>query len=124
MPLLQERRAAERLTYSREIAVTWAEGTFQAYSVDLSETGVFVETTNLLPVSTPVYLEFEVSTGAGRHSVIAEGRVARHVSTDAAAGRGLPPGLGIHFEEVPDGETALFHFIGERLKVNAVRNRA
>ena len=117
MASLRERRRAERIPYSEKIDVTWAAGTFQAYSADLSEAGIFIETTILLPVDTSVRVQFKVSSADRRHSVRAAGRVARQVSTAAAAGRGLPPGLGIEFEEVPDGEKALSHFIGERLRV-------
>ena len=117
MPALQERRLAERLLYGGKIVVTWAEGTFQAHSADLSQTGVFIETSNLLPVGTSVRLKFKVSGAAQRHSVTAEGRVARQMTTDEAAAQGLSPGLGIRFEWVPAGDMALFHFISDRLRV-------
>ena len=113
---LQDRRRAERLQYSGRIAVTWAEGTFQAYSANLSETGVFIETTDSLPLGSSVRLDFKVSGAAQRQSVRAEGRVVRHVTTDEAAARGLPPGFGVLFERVPEGETALFEFMSERLR--------
>ena len=97
--------------------MTWADGTFKAYYANLSETGVFIETSNSLPVGTTVHLDFKVSRAAQQQSVRAEAIVIRHVTTDEAAARSLPPGFGTRFQRLLEGETDLCDFIDERLSV-------
>ncbi len=105
-----DRRCAERLLYSKKVAIFWDEGRLQANAVNLSESGIFIETTNFLKVGTPVRLSFKVSGAGQQQSVRAEGRVVRNM-TPHAADLGSPLGFGTCFEQVSEGKTALFDFL-------------
>ena len=107
---LQDRRCAERLLYSKNVVVFWDEGALEANAVNLSESGIFIETTNFLKVGTSVRLSFEVSGAGQQQSVRAEGRVVRNM-TPHAADLGWPLGFGTCFEQVSEGKTALFDFL-------------
>ena len=124
-PPLHDRRRNERLPYNRKITVTWAGGTFQAHSADLSRIGVFIETTTEIAVGTAVLVELKVSgTSRGekrqrsathRYPVSAEGEVIRLVTLEEASGFGTLAGIGISFGTVLEGEVALENFIAARL---------
>ncbi len=81
-----ERRRAERVPVNAEFteAVT-------TYVSDLSQTGVFVHTSQDLPIGTPITLRFTVLLD-DPVSIVARGEVVRRQEE--------PPGLGIRFVEL------------------------
>lgn len=81
-----ERRRAERVPVNAEF--TEAATT---YVSDLSQTGVFVHTTQDLPIGTPITLRFTVLLD-DPVSIVARGEVARRQTE--------PAGLGIRFVEL------------------------
>lgn len=100
--------------------MTWADGILQAYYANLSTTGAFVETTNLIALDARIQLDFSVNVGGQQRGVRAESKVVRHFPPQDALAQGKPTGFGAHFEDLVVGESALFEFLADRLqKVHA-----
>ena len=106
-----DQRCAARLRFTLQVTLTSPEDSLSAYSVDISSTGIFVETVEHIPVGNVVNVEFSVPGHHGRNSVVAVGRVVRRVTAADCQARGVPPGLGIHFEGLVLGEENLRAFI-------------
>lgn len=103
----EDPRCAPRLNLTLEVTLTSPHGSLSAYSADISSTGLFVETVDLIPVGTKVEVEFSLPGTHGRKTVRAKGRVVRHATIADCQARGIPPGLGIRFEELVLGEESL-----------------
>jgi Tfp pilus assembly protein PilZ len=91
----------------------------QAYSTDISTTGMFVETTRTLPVGSVVLLGFTLGAGA-RKTIQAEGRVAQVRTAEEAAALGGLPGMGVMFQGFLFGKADLAGELSKRL--DALRN--
>jgi uncharacterized protein (TIGR02266 family) len=65
------------------------------YSVNLSAGGVFIESMEILPVETPLALEF--SLPGGHLTIRCRGRVAWVNTADQPINFRLPPGMGVQF---------------------------
>lgn len=65
------------------------------YSVNLSSGGVFIETTDLLPPETPLFLEFSLPESGG--TIRCKGRVAWINHHRKILSPLLPPGMGVQF---------------------------
>jgi Tfp pilus assembly protein PilZ len=112
----RKRRQSERLRFSVIARLTCTDGSFEACSTDLSSNGIFVETAKLLPLGTPVQVDFRLFGATQFETVYAQGIVARSVIADEVDDRGVVGGLGIHFEKLRLGEEVLFEFLSSRLE--------
>jgi uncharacterized protein (TIGR02266 family) len=65
------------------------------YSVNLSTGGVFIESSDVLPVETPLSLEF--SLPEGQKTIRCRGLVAWVNTADRPVSSRLPPGMGVQF---------------------------
>jgi hypothetical protein len=88
---LPERRSAERRKLALLVHLSFAsvEAVFESETLDISRTGVFLCTTEIRPVGTPVRMQVSVS---GRELVL-HGTVVRVTSSPSAS-----TGLGIAFD--------------------------
>jgi uncharacterized protein (TIGR02266 family) len=86
-------RRHDRLPFTMEVSYRTAGAFLVSYSVNLSQGGIFLESTTPLPVGAHVSLRFDVP-GAGALDV--EGTVA----WVREAGGELPSGMGIEFENL------------------------
>jgi uncharacterized protein (TIGR02266 family) len=94
--LCGERRSAPRV--SARLRINYGiEGreVLTDYSVNLSSGGVFIETTEVLPAETPLFLEFSLPE-SGR-IIRCKGRVAWINHPDRIISPHLPPGMGVQF---------------------------
>jgi uncharacterized protein (TIGR02266 family) len=65
------------------------------YTVNLSIGGVFIKTTKILPVDTPVVVKFKLT--ANDTLIICNARVAWANEPGALSNQSLPPGMGLKF---------------------------
>ncbi len=80
------------------------EATVYGTTVDLGRGGLFLRTALPMPPGVLVRVTLQLP---GRQTVVAEGKVVRAVSPRT----GDRPGLGVHFECLPDGEDSLCAFL-------------
>ena len=105
-----DRRIKNRLPIVLEVHLSWRGGDFKAVSVDLAESGIFVQTRQTLSHDTQVRASFRVSgRSRGLVSVVADGRVRRAVSA------GGEPGIAIRFERFIEGRQAVRELIHDRV---------
>ena len=106
----RDRRGKSRLPIVLEVHLAWRGGDFTAFSVDLAESGIFVETHEDLSPDTEVRVRFRVP---GRSNsllpVVADGRVRRAIREGGLAG------LAIRFERFVEGWPALQELIHDRV---------
>jgi hypothetical protein len=95
----EEQRHAKRLVLSLRVHLLGHDGRDEMLlSYDWSTHGVFLRACNPPPVGT--VLEMYMVVGVPAHKVSLRGRVVR-VRWAEDRLRGLPPGAGVHLEEVP-----------------------
>lgn len=111
-----DRRHAPRLKLTLELRLLSPGGALRAYSADISSTGLFAETVDLLPVGMEVEVELSLPDPPDCQPVQARGTVVRHVTVAECRSRGVPPGLGIRFDELTVGGESLEAFVEERLE--------
>src|SRR5262245_16771456 len=92
-----ERRLAPRVPLTVKVQLFHRGVEIQAYSTDISTTGIFVETPRPLPVGSVVLLGFTLGAGT-RKTIQAEGRVVQVRPADEGSGQGSLPGMGIMFQ--------------------------
>ncbi len=97
---IEDQRSSPRVALEVELHVASESHFFTGLSGDISEGGVFVSTYRPLPVGSEVDLEFTLPTSWQR--VRARGRVRWH----REASSGMPPGVGIAFEEIDEIDRA------------------
>jgi len=91
------------------------EATVFGTTVDLGRGGLFLRTALPMPPGVSVRVTLQLP---GRATVVADGKVVRHVEARGAASEqrvepcgGDRPGLGVRFECLPDGEDSLCAFL-------------
>lgn len=100
-----------RIVTRCRVQFTRLDKTVVAESEDLSATGVFVRTSNLLPVGAVVALEIALPNGV---EVRVISRVAHLLSEKAARALGRKPGMGFAFlEHESDGRQQLVDYLEE-----------
>jgi len=105
-----DRRVKTRLPIVLEVEVAWRGGDFVAFSVDLAEAGIFLQTEEELPVGTEARLRFGVPGRAcSRCPVVADGLIRRAVR------EGGLEGLAVAFERFVEGRQALQELIHNRI---------
>jgi len=105
-----------RLALTVRARVAWDGGEIAGYTVDVSVTGLFVETTSVLDVGTDVRVEFSVASGGGLTRVVAEGRVAVCLRGEHAGGVSPVSGLGIRFDTFLFGEQTLSRYVDRQVE--------
>lgn len=88
------RRRHERLVVEIEVNLTSDHNFYTAFTQNISEGGIFVATTRLLPVGTP--LEFSFTLHPDRQPISVTGCV-RWVRDPVLYDRDTVPGMGIEF---------------------------
>ncbi len=108
-----ERRIEPRVSARLYVHVSQDEGPpLSQYSVNLSTGGLFLESVNLLPEGTLLYLRFELPDS---RMIFSRGRVAWGNRPDAPICHSLPPGMGIQFMDLqPEDLDALRCYIRGR----------
>ena len=109
-----ERRLAPRVRLTVRVQLFHKGVEIQAYSTDISTTGIFIETPHPLRVGSVVLLGFSLGTGA-RKTIQAEGRVVQVRGPDEAAANGVMPGMGIMFQGFLFGKSDLAGELSQRL---------
>jgi Tfp pilus assembly protein PilZ len=110
-----ERRQAPRVPLTVKVQLFFRGSEIQAYSTDISTTGIFVETPNPLPVGSVVLLGFTLAAGT-RKTIQAEGRVVQVRTAEAATAQGVLPGMGIMFQGFLFGKADLAGELSNRLE--------
>jgi len=87
-------REHDRVSYGMQVEFRTASSFLVAYSVNLSRGGMFLETTEQLPIGCDVTLQLRIP---GAPSVGVTGRVTWHRGENDAEG---PAGMGVEFKEV------------------------
>lgn len=109
----RDHRGAARIRHTVKTRLTWAGGRVHGYSLDISATGLFIETATLLPLETEVRVWFELENEAGIQPVVARGQVVRSVSSVDSDPGGIFLGMGVGFSEIEEGELALRALVGD-----------
>ncbi len=106
-----DRRSHERIPFTVVVSLTSEHNFYTGFTQDISEGGVFIATNCLEPVG--AIREFELSVGAGKGKVTAQGEV-RWVR-EANDFSDVPPGMGIRFLDLhPEIERRINQFIGRK----------
>ena len=101
-----ERRRSPRVRFTAPAAVDWGGVRVEAYSEDLSATGVGLICDGPLPIGAPVRLTFRLGGGPGAGAQVVAGRVARsRVGDDATL-------VGVEFAAPLAGGSALARAAG------------
>ncbi len=108
----RDRRHSKRVPYGTKVILRWADQQAEVQSINLSVSGIFVETTAALRAGSMVVLRFLCD---GRR-VDAMGRVVRCVTPEAAKRLRLVSGLGIEFQKLLAGQEELEKFIAHRVQ--------
>ncbi len=109
-------RVALRLPITLCVDMALDRESLACFTIDLSPSGVFVETVEEVPVDAGVDLDFQVEVSHGPVEVHARGVVVRRTSPAEARERNLIAGVGVRFEEVTRGSHELTSFLRERLE--------
>jgi uncharacterized protein (TIGR02266 family) len=80
------------------------QATVYGTTVDLGRGGLFLRTALPMPPGVSVRVTLRLP---GQATVVAEGKIVRHVAPHS----GDRPGLGVRFERLPDGEDSLCAFL-------------
>ena len=115
----QDSRVSPRWRLTFKVRFNWEGGEIEAFSTDVSASGMFIETTTSLPAGTRGRLEFEVAKGRHRESIEATGEVCRNVSVEQASAINVMPGLGIRFQALLLGGEVLLDLLEEHLQQQA-----
>jgi hypothetical protein len=114
--LVADRRGAPRVRLTYRVQVRCGAESFSAHSIDVSATGIYLETRQRLPVGSVVHLSFNAASGGtAREPVELEGEVARSVAPAEAVQSRLPPGLGVSFTRFLWGGEAFAADLAARL---------
>lgn len=101
-----ERRRAPRIPRLVEVRYQSDSPPMTARLTDISERGIFVDTSNPLPVGSPVTLSFLLTNTPGEKPIIADGKVAWHQRT---------VGMGIEFVQLNEEDrTTITLFIANQ----------
>ena len=101
-----ERRRAPRIPRLVEVRYQSDSPPMTARLTDISERGIFVDTSNPLPVGSPVTLSFLLTNTPGENPIAVEGKVAWHQKT---------VGMGIEFVQLKeDDRTKIKRYIANR----------
>lgn len=98
-------REHDRIPLAVEVRFRTTSSFLFAYSVNLSKGGMFLETANLAPVGSELTLVFQI---ADHGTFEIKGTVTWHRTKEDTVG--LPPGMGVEFDEV---DTTLGEFIDQ-----------
>ena len=90
-------REHDRIPLSVEVRFRTTSSFLFAYSVNLSKGGMFLETASLAPVGSQITLVFQI---ADRGAFEVKGTVTWHRTKEDTVG--LPPGMGVEFEQIDD----------------------
>lgn len=112
---VEDRRSNPRFHLKLAITLRGDNNFYTGMSSDLSEGGVFIATTHILPIGTPVVLQFHLTRFDT--DITAHGRVRwiRDVEATAAAGEvfggkyrdDVKPGMGVQFAVLGDEEARM-----------------
>lgn len=120
-PGLKPRRTARE--YQR-IAVRcgcWLEheqATVFGTTVDVGRGGLFLRTALPMTPGLPVRVTLHLP---GEGTVVADGKVVRTVGAQAGENAGDRPGIGVQFEQLPDGDGSLCAFLFGTLRAEQER---
>lgn len=92
------RRAEPRVAASFRVSFTNLDELVEAYTVDVSRGGLYVETDRFLPLGAVVRLHLALPSGGPE--LLAVARVAYVLDPDASKGHDRPPGMGMEFLDV------------------------
>lgn len=109
-------RVALRLPITLCLDMALDERTLSCFTIDLSPSGVFVETVEEIPVGAQVGLDFQVEVHDRCADVSARGTVVRRTTAEEARERRMIAGIGVHFDDVTDGSHELTAFLADRLE--------
>lgn len=128
-----DQRRSERWRYTLGLILSWGGGKKNAHTMDISMSGAFVETDQVLSPGTAVKLQFQVLAKGSMVEVQVKGRVARKVTQDTVDSAHPRPGLGVQFQEFASGEQALEgalqalrlaeRYVGQREREEAANRR-
>ena len=101
----------ERLSLTLRTRVSWSGGELSGFSTDLSNEGIFVETSTPLAKRAPVRVEFAVMDSGRLTRIVAEGKVARCFAAGEGSGWSPINGVGIRFENFVFGGDVLDRYV-------------
>jgi len=104
---VHELRDAPRRPFTVDLKVTWKGGKFTCSTVDLSVTGLFLETEEPVPLGTPIHFEGILEAGDDRWYLAGVGEVMRGVRVGDLDEDTPVPGLGVKVIEFFYGEAEL-----------------
>jgi len=117
-----DRRALPRYEVALQITLFGDHNFYVGLSENLSEGGLFVRTQNVLPIGTPIRMEFTLPTSAAVVAVVGEVRWVR--SGNAARGEydnfgsgsdDTQAGMGVQFKEMtPEASAAIAKYVSIR----------
>jgi len=110
---IRDNRQSKRVRHTVKTIVTWEGGRVHGYSLDISATGIFIETATLLPLETEVRVRFDLTHAGHLQPILARGQVVRTVSSADTDPGGLFLGMGVKFSELEQGELALGALVGD-----------
>ena len=108
-----DQRRKSRIRYTTKTTLSWSGGRIHGFSLDISSTGIFVETATLLPLETDVIVRFEVESNGTMREVVARGQVARTVSSIDSDPGGTFLGMGVVFNTLEQGELSLRSMVSD-----------
>ncbi len=100
----QEQRRSPRQHLNIELRYTTNGHDFVAHTQNISEGGVFIESSTLHPVGTPLTIHSDIPTERGFLPINLVGTVVRHASTHSERG------MGVEFSRVETGELNTTHY--------------
>jgi hypothetical protein len=111
------RRQAPRLATNLKVSFEAERASGSAYTLDLSMSGMFLQSAEELRPADWMRLGFQVSLGQERKPVQAFGQVIRTLSREKAAEYGLLPGVALEFRSFVQGRDELRSFLSRKLGV-------
>jgi hypothetical protein len=106
-------RDSPRREFTVSLEVKWREGQFTCTTVDISLTGLFLETEEPIPVGTEVRFDGQLESAGEQWHLAGLGEVMRGVRIGDLDPVTPVPGLGVSIKEFFLGETALTDVLDE-----------
>lgn len=109
---MEEKRRSERARHVFRVDYSTPEALFNEFAEDISEGGLFIKTTNFLPIGTEIVLEFVLPLL--EEPIRVRGRVEWH--TELPCVRKRLPGMGVSFQGLSAADKEKINEVVRRLR--------